>query len=595
MAPARSIVKHQLQADQKLVLGKLQTLQTRDDVANLLEIPVNFLTDILHHARERDHYHTFEVPKKSGGTRQIDAPTNNLKILQRKLNYALRLMYHEHSAAHGFTADRSIVSNAKVHAGQLWILNIDLQDFFHSIHIGRIVGALCSPTFKFGREASTVIAQISTRGDGVLPQGSPLSPLISNIIAYELDKQLSKKCSRLKARYTRYADDISISTRRPTFPTELARLEDSKVVLSDFLYQTVKSCGFTVNNGKSRLNRRSQRLEVTGLVVNEFPNVDRHFIRQTRTLIHLWRKHGKVAASAVVAEWIGRPVAIENYIRGRISYLAMVRGKCDPTTRQLAKQLNDLEPQTCTWLCSIATLQPQAVSSRRVINLRREMVGQLIARSTVQLAVSKNGEEHVGSAFFVTPNLLATAGHNCDNSTIEYWHHSGAKVPLNILKYQNKDGIDVGLLEVKSKKYESKTFLNLRMRLPEFGEDVLAGGYPPVQRRDSALSVLGGIVESLPTSYSKLVRYIQVGMHIPGGLSGGPLVDRRGNAVGIMIENTYKMQQSSSDPNDEAESEDKRGKQSSLVPSDESPIRVFGHAMPIEYFIDIWRNRLAVV
>lgn len=581
MAPARSIVKYKLQANKQDIKKQLRKLQTRQDVADLLEVPIAFLTHILHNAKERDQYKSFEIPKKSGGVREIDSPTKNIKILQGKLNYALRFWYHEHSAAHGFVKKKSIATNAQIHAGQLWILNIDLKDFFHSVHIGRIAGALCSPTFGFGKEASTVIAQIATRGDGVMPQGSPLSPLISNIVAYELDKQLTSKSRSLKAKYSRYADDITISTNRPSFPTEFAVKDSAGVVVSQSLRQTIESCGFELNAKKTSLNRRSQRLEVTGLVVNEFPNVDRHYIRQTRTVTHLWRKHGQIAATEILSKWVGHTVTIDNYLRGRIAYLAMIRGKGDPVVRKLAKQLNDLAPGNCAWLTPVSELKPVPLGSRYGAFMRRERVGNLLAKSTVQLSVTKNGDQQVGSAFFVSPTYLATAGHNCDGTSIEIELETG-KVPVSIVDYRNKvGGLDVGLLHVNNSMYESKSWMTLNMRLPEYGEDVLAGGFPPVQWRDSTLSVFAGIVESLPTSYSKDTRFIQIGMHSPGGLSGGPLMDMKGTVIGIMVENTFK-----SGSNHENENDSGIG-QNSLAPE-----RVFGQAMPIEYFIDLWRKRI---
>jgi S1-C subfamily serine protease len=95
--------------------------------------------------------------------------------------------------------------------------------------------------------------------------------------------------------------------------------------------------------------------------------------------------------------------------------------------------------------------------------------------------------------------------------------------------------------------------------LPEIGEEVAAVGYPVLPQRDPTLVMHTGIVESLPTNQKRGRRFIQVSFQSGGGLSGSPLIDKRGFVVGIMIENIFQ-------------------------PTDESvPGRPFGQAVPIEY------------
>lgn len=87
-----------------------------------------------YYANINKRYVNFEIPKKTGGKRTITAPDKYLKKVQRRIDLILRLLFVPKPAAHGFLANRSIVSNAKIHVGKKYVLNIDLKDFFQ---IGR--------------------------------------------------------------------------------------------------------------------------------------------------------------------------------------------------------------------------------------------------------------------------------------------------------------------------------------------------------------------------------------------------------------------------------------------------------------------------
>ncbi|MGN6017354.1 reverse transcriptase family protein, partial [Staphylococcus aureus] len=114
------------------------------------------------------------------------------------------------SSAMAFVKDRSIVDNAKLHTRKKYVFNIDLSDFFTSITFPRLRGLLMAKPYSLQSGVATVIAHLCTVG-GVLPQGSPCSPVISNMICATLDRQLKGLAIRNRARYSRYADDITFS------------------------------------------------------------------------------------------------------------------------------------------------------------------------------------------------------------------------------------------------------------------------------------------------------------------------------------------------------------------------------------------------
>ena len=96
-------------------------------------------------------YKVFTVPKKSGGTRQISAPASPIKIIQRNLKQVLETVYKPKPSTHGFVAGRSIVSNARLHKKRRYVLNIDLENYFPTIHFGRVRGMFMGNSISLKR------------------------------------------------------------------------------------------------------------------------------------------------------------------------------------------------------------------------------------------------------------------------------------------------------------------------------------------------------------------------------------------------------------------------------------------------------------
>ena len=105
-------------------LARLRGMQDAHDVADLLEVPVGQLLYILYRVPDNKRYRTFEVRKRSGGTRVIDAPMGGTAILLRKLLPLLVGYYKVKPSAHGFIANRSIRTNASVHVRRRHVLTL---------------------------------------------------------------------------------------------------------------------------------------------------------------------------------------------------------------------------------------------------------------------------------------------------------------------------------------------------------------------------------------------------------------------------------------------------------------------------------------
>lgn len=335
-----------------------QPVETAADLARVLGVDSSKLLYTLYKAPDSARYRTFEIPKRTGGMREIAAPIGILRQAQDRLMVELVDRYRAHPGAQGFIAERSILSNAEHHVGAKLVLNIDLKDFFPGINFGRIRGLFMSPVFGMGKSAAAVAAQICTRKNG-LPQGAPTSPVLSNFIATELDRRLTRLAKQNGMSYSRYADDITFSTNRPAFPASIVAYEEREpgqrtLVLGEALTQEITAAGFIVNEKKIRLQSRSMKQSVTGLTVNDRTNVARERIRRLRAMLHAWAKFGLDAAgeehfrkrrTSPRGRFANNPgAAFRNIVYGELAFVKMIRGQSDPVYLKLCARLIDLDP-----------------------------------------------------------------------------------------------------------------------------------------------------------------------------------------------------------------------------------------------------------
>ncbi|WP_339778525.1 retron Ec67 family RNA-directed DNA polymerase/endonuclease [uncultured Thalassospira sp.] len=293
-------------------MTKLDQLKTANNLSEFSEIigykPKN-LSYIIYKIPDNKKYYTFSIEKKNGTERMINAPCERLKEVQQRTAQLLNICYTEiyavkkyrNSLSHGFRPHETInigekdeekvafgiKSNAKKHKNKRFVFNIDLENFFPSINFGRVRGYfMASNDFKLNPKVATLIAQIACHNNE-LPQGSPCSPIISNFIGHILDVRLSRVAKTAKCTYSRYADDLTFSTREKCFPELIAvKDENNSWTPSKVITDKINTTGFKINNKKTSMQLNAYRQSVTGLTTNKKVNVKKEYYKQARSMCH---------------------------------------------------------------------------------------------------------------------------------------------------------------------------------------------------------------------------------------------------------------------------------------------------------------------
>jgi RNA-directed DNA polymerase len=218
-----------------------------------------------------DAYAEVRIPKRGGGERVLHAPCAALKFVQRRILRRVLDPVVLHRCCHGFHPGRSIVTNARPHVGREMVVGLDLRDFFPTITFARVFGLFRS--FGFGTGEAGLLARLTT-WQGRLPQGSPASPAIANLVCRTLDRRLAGLAEARGAVYTRYADDLAFSGP----PAVLGILPIVRRIVAEE--------GFGVAEEKTRIMRRGSRQKVCGVVVNRRAALPRESRRRIRAILH---------------------------------------------------------------------------------------------------------------------------------------------------------------------------------------------------------------------------------------------------------------------------------------------------------------------
>ncbi|NJK31887.1 MAG: hypothetical protein HC927_05445 [Deltaproteobacteria bacterium] len=297
---------------------------------------------------EDKKYKTFTIPKRSGGRRQILAPCGPILGLQHKLRDFLDACYEPPPSTHGYVPGRSIRTNAVPHEKCQYMMKLDIVDFFPSITFARVYGLFKAAPFRFTNKVASTLANLLCYRE-VLPQGAPTSPVVSNLICQRLDRDLLKFAREYSSQFTRYADDLTFSTKDGA-QWGLVVLNDKRKCPHPEIERIIQENGFRLNEAKTRFLNKYCRRIVTGVVTNERLNVPQSYLRTTNRMLKLagtngldnvgrWYCQDNHIFSSTVMNFADYVVKV---LQGRIAYAKMIRGSDDPICQKHSIYLDNI-------------------------------------------------------------------------------------------------------------------------------------------------------------------------------------------------------------------------------------------------------------
>jgi RNA-directed DNA polymerase len=317
----------------RLNQNNLPVIYDQEHFARLVGFKLSYLLAISN--SHRHFYHTFKIPKRKGGFRSIAQPLPNLRLIQdwilnNKLNPGSSLLVHR--AATAFMTGKSLYDNVSLHQGKNRIVALDIEDFFGNVKFVQVYVVFKRLGYK--SDVSVLLAKLCTLRNA-LPQGAPTSPMLSNMVFYRIDGQLSGYCKRRGITYTRYADDLTFSGNN--FKTGL--------LIRHVRYLINRQ--FSLNEDKTKIMGRANAQYVTGVVVNEKAQVPRKYRDRIRQEVYFIRQHGlehNFSRVKGLPIWIDTPEVYLHHLIGKIYYVLQINSQ-DTEFVEYKKFLRNLEKQ----------------------------------------------------------------------------------------------------------------------------------------------------------------------------------------------------------------------------------------------------------
>ncbi len=311
-------------------------INNETELAHLLELDVHALTwfaDVKGLQRRAapgplHHYRYTWRPGRNGRARLLEAPKPRLRQIQRTLLDEVLGPIPVHPAAHGFVPGRSALTAAQAHLNSPIVISLDLASFFSSLTADRVYAVFRAAGYPqpvafqltglcTTRTPVNVLKQMPPAENGFrlrgllrqahLPQGAPTSPALANLIVAGLDRRLSGYAQACGLVYTRYADDLTFSLPSP------GRLDPNRIV--DAVTGIVRDERLSVAPDKTRVQRNHQRQIVTGIVINQRPNLPRDEFDRLKALLHNAVQHGPESQNR------GQEADFRAHLLGRIAWV----------------------------------------------------------------------------------------------------------------------------------------------------------------------------------------------------------------------------------------------------------------------------------
>lgn len=375
-----------------------------------------------------------------------------------------------------------------------------------------------SKAYELHPNIATLIAQCCVY-QNKLPQGAPTSPVVSNIIAGPLDRALRDFCRNNHCWYSRYADDLTISTYLKIFPESLVVSYSSRheVKLSNSLLKIVEDAGFTIQNKKTCLMSRHVRQKVTGLVVNRFVNIPREYIRLCRAILNNWRKNGLEHAAQTMAQREGWPEMsqeetnrrFKRSIMGMLSHIKQVKGSDSIVYENLLRKIWQISPEL-----SEIDFAPEDTTKQSVWIIES---GSLMTQAT---------------AFFISESQTVTCDHvfETDPGDVVIYQSDNAYKKYPITRVKSDPDRDLAIWEAQEELPAIPVLtIGSTEGLAE-GDTVVLMGYPDY-RDGEKIFVASTQITQLRVKSG--IRSFSIQQPIVSGNSGGPVFDTNYEVVGI--------------------------------------------------------------
>jgi len=254
-----------------------------EHLSDSLILTENFICELADTASK--NYNKFSVPKKNGGTRVIYQPHKELKLLQRVIHDDFLVKLPVHPASTAYLQGASVKNNAEKHKKNKYLLRLDFVDFFKSITHNDILSFMMeNEIHPDWNEYDKEIFLKLVCYNGRLTMGSVTSPMLSNLICNKLDRIIDSMCSQQNITYTRYADDIYLSTNTPDILGSMPQRVIKVLRLLEYPKHLI------INSSKTKHSSKKSRMMVTGLTITNTGNISigRDKKREIRSLVYKW-------------------------------------------------------------------------------------------------------------------------------------------------------------------------------------------------------------------------------------------------------------------------------------------------------------------
>lgn len=285
-----------------------------------LEKDIGFSAKVLYMLSNRihRHYKTVKIAKGDGTFRTLHVPDDLLKAVQTKIAQNLLSLEEISPYAKAYRLGGSTLKNAAPHVGKATVMKLDIRQFFdHCIY--PVVKDKAFPAARYSEKNRVLLTLLCIYKDA-LPQGAPTSPAISNLILRDFDDTVGTWCRKQSIVYTRYCDDMTFSG---SFDPQTVKV---------FVKDELRKLGFFLNDAKTVVLHNGQRKAVTGIVVNEKPNIPVGYRRKLRQKLYYCRKFGVEAHLKQIGSHIPKAQYIKTLL-GRVNYVLSVRPDDDEFIR----------------------------------------------------------------------------------------------------------------------------------------------------------------------------------------------------------------------------------------------------------------------